>query len=87
MKLPDNAITLNRKAFIQAMRQNTFSAYTVYKSGKQMFLAAENDQGTEFILGSMASQPRVWVDQNSVANFLENNDIREWRVVCEGESA
>jgi hypothetical protein len=86
MKNQEKCIPLNRTAFIKEMRKDSFARYTLFKNGKLISLVATDANGTDFILGSFAGQPRYWSDMNNPTKFLEESGIFEFCITIEGES-
>lgn len=87
MKTTRSAITLNGTLFTKEMARGTFTAFTLYKSGKQVHLTATNAEGTVFVRGTSAGVPRFWTEISSPISFLENSGVTDFNVVLEKESA
>ncbi|WP_147200769.1 hypothetical protein [Pantoea sp. CCBC3-3-1] len=84
--LVKKAVLLNRLSFIKEMAASRFCRYTLYKSGSIIQLAATNEDGTQFTLGTSAGQPRAWTDMNNPIRFLSEFGVSNFDVIIEEES-
>lgn len=73
-------IVINRTNFMRALSAGTFSEYIIHVVVDRHSIIARNSNGTEFILGTTASETRTWSNITKPAEFLRDCGIETFTV-------
>ncbi|RAU45298.1 hypothetical protein DBY68_016925 [Pseudocitrobacter sp. RIT415] len=73
-------IILNRANFIHEMTAGKFDQYVISVNGKEHCIIARCVDGTELILGTIGSKPRIWSNIVPPVEFLKEFGVPSFTV-------